>query len=245
MDIDARAGRVRISTSIQSADQSRLAAQIAAAGGSDRIHVDAMDNHFVPRIYGGLGLVRSLAESTGLPLDCHLLIEDPDRWAPAYAQAGAAAVTFHAEAARSPISTLRAVRSEGAEAGCALTPSTPVDSCAPLIPELDTLLLLAVEPTAGGSEPLVEPAVRRLRRARELADALNPLLRIQIDGAVDARTIGRFAEAGADTFTPGLSVFRSGRPADAVAELRELARRAVDARVAGGRPPTREDEAER
>jgi ribulose-phosphate 3-epimerase len=244
MDAEASAGRVRISTSIQSADQSRLAEEIAAAGTSDWIHVDAMDNHFVPRIFGGLGLVRSLAKSTGLPLDCHLLIEDPDRWAPAYAEAGAAGVTFHAEAARSPISTLRAVRSEGAEAGCALNPATPVDSCAPLIPELDTLLLLAVEPTAGGSEPLVASALRRLRRARELADTLNPRLRVQIDGAVDARTIGRFAEAGADIFTPGLSVFRSDRPADTVAELRELARRALDGRAAGRRSPTREDEAE-
>ncbi|MEU1626517.1 ribulose-phosphate 3-epimerase [Streptomyces sp. NPDC020096] len=232
------APRVRISTSIQSADWARLAEEVASVGNSDWIHVDVMDNHFVPRIVGGLAVVRSLSRNTSLPLDCHLLIEDPDHWAPQYAQAGARAVTVHAEAVRSPVTTLRAVRSAGAEAGLALLPSTPVDSCAHLLREADTLLLLAVEPTAGGSEPLLDLVLPQVRQARRLADEYHPGLRIQIDGGVDAQTIERCAAAGADVFTPGVSVFSARHPATAVQDMKDRAERAYAARSAD-QPPAR------
>lgn len=219
--------RVRISTSIQSADPARLAEEMAAVADSDRIHADVMDNHFVPRIVGGLGQVRGLCRSTPLPVDCHLLIDDPDRWATAYAEAGAAGVTVHAEAVRAPVTTLRAIRAAGAEAGLALMPATPVAGLVPLLAEIDILLLLAVEPTAGGSEPLIDLVLPRVAAARRLADAYHPGLRIQVDGGISAATIERCAAAGADTFTPGIAVFSADRPADAVKDLRERAERGL------------------
>ncbi|MGW8375227.1 ribulose-phosphate 3-epimerase [Streptomyces sp. ODS28] len=221
------AREVLISTSIQSADQARLAEAVDAVGTSDRIHLDVMDNHFVPRITGGLAVAAALVRHGALPLDCHLQIADPDRWAPAYAEAGARAVSFHAEASRTPVTTLRSLRAAGAEAGLALNPSTPVDAYAHLLGEADTLLLLAVEPTAYGSEPLIDLVLPQVRRARQWADDHHPRLRVQIDGGVSEETVERCAEAGADVFTPGLSVFTAADPAAAVTALRERAERGL------------------
>ena len=137
---------IQISPSILSADFSRLAAEVESISGvADWVHVDVMDNHFVPNLTLGLPVVESLRKASSMPIDCHLMIESPDRWAPAYAEAGAESVTFHAEAAQAPVRLSREIRNSGARAGMALKPATPIEPYADLLGELDMVLLMTVE----------------------------------------------------------------------------------------------------
>jgi ribulose-phosphate 3-epimerase len=218
---------IQISPSILSADFARLADEAAAvAGSADWLHVDVMDNHFVPNLTLGLPIVESLRKAADLPLDCHLMIEDPDRWAPAYAEAGAGSVTVHAEAARAPVRTLREIRSQGARAGLALNPATRVDVYADLLPEVDMLLLMTVEPGFGGQK-FLDLVLPKIRRARELIDASGGSVWLQVDGGISKDTIERAAEAGADVFVAGSAVYGADDPAAAVDALREQARTAA------------------
>src|SRR4051794_38556742 len=161
-----------IAPSILSADFARLADEAAAvvgqAGtGADWLHVDVMDNHFVPNLTLGLPVVKSLRAATDLPLDCHLMIDDPDRWAPGYAEAGAANVTFHAEAAHDPVATARAIRAAGALAGLSVKPGTALEPYLEVLREFDTLLVMTVEPGFGGQAFIADvlPKVRTARRS--------------------------------------------------------------------------------
>ncbi|WP_067966231.1 ribulose-phosphate 3-epimerase [Nocardiopsis trehalosi] len=218
---------IQISPSILSADFARLADEAAAvAGSADWLHVDVMDNHFVPNLTLGLPIVESLRKAADLPLDCHLMIEDPDRWAPAYAEAGAGSVTVHAEAARAPVRTLREIRSQGARAGLALNPATRVDAYADLLPEVDMLLLMTVEPGFGGQK-FLDLVLPKIRRARELIDGSGGSVWLQVDGGISNDTIERAAEAGADVFVAGSAVYGADDPAAAVDALREQARTAA------------------
>jgi ribulose-phosphate 3-epimerase len=218
---------VQISPSILSADFARLADEAAAvAGVADWLHVDVMDNHFVPNLTIGLPVVESLLKHVTLPLDCHLMIEDPDRWAPEYATAGAHNVTIHAEAARAPVRTLRTIRAAGARAGLAVNPGTALEPYADLLPEVDMLLLMTVEPGFGG-QPFLDLVLAKLRRARALVARHSAAVWLQVDGGIDEETIEQCADAGADVFVAGSAVYGSDDPARAVLALRAQAEHAT------------------
>jgi ribulose-phosphate 3-epimerase len=225
--VTVEGGSMQIAPSILSADFARLADEIAVIGSdADWVHVDVMDNHFVPNLTLGLPVVEALLTHTSVPMDCHLMIDDPDRWAPAYAEAGAASVTFHAEAAAAPVRLARALRAAGARAGLALKPATPVDPYADLLPEIDTVLIMSVEPGFGG-QSFLDIVLPKVKRARELVREGEHSVWIQMDGGVDEDTIGRCAEAGADVFVAGSAVYGAKDPAAAVRQLREQAERAA------------------
>jgi ribulose-phosphate 3-epimerase len=218
---------VQMAPSILSADFARLADEAGAVSAvADWLHVDVMDNHFVPNLTIGLPVVESLLKHTGLPLDCHLMISDPDRWAPGYAEAGARNVTVHAEAARQPVRLLRMIRSAGARSGLAINPATPVEPYEDLLPEIDMLLLMTVEPGFGG-QPFLDLVLPKVRRARGLLARHGGSVWLQVDGGVSAETIERCAEAGADVFVAGAAVYSAGDPAAAVQALRAQAERAT------------------
>jgi ribulose-phosphate 3-epimerase len=218
------ADRTLISPSILSADFARLSEEAERVeGAADWLHVDVMDNHFVPNLTLGLPVVESLLKSTTIPVDCHLMIEDPDRWAPQYAEVGAGSVTFHVEAAGAPIRLARQLRSLGARAGMALKPATAIEPYVDLLPELDMLLIMTVEPGFGGQK-FLDVVVPKIRRAKAAIGDLD--IWLQVDGGVSESTIEQCAEAGADVFVAGNAVYGAADPAAAIEALRARARRA-------------------
>ncbi len=213
---------VQISPSILSADFANLEHDLGRIANADWAHVDVMDNHFVPNLTIGLPVVERLIKVSPVPVDCHLMIEDPDRWAPGYAEAGAQSVTFHAEAAKAPIRLARELRRIGARAGLGLKPATPVEPFIDLLPEVDMLLVMTVEPGFGGQK-FLDVCLPKVRRARKAVRESGLDVWVQVDGGVSASTIERCAEAGADVFVAGSAVYGAGDAASAVDELRELA----------------------
>ncbi|QIK83551.1 ribulose-phosphate 3-epimerase [Sanguibacter sp. HDW7] len=212
---------IAIHPSILSADFANLQRDLEAISTADAAHVDVMDNHFVPNLTLGLPIVERIVEVCPVPVDTHLMIADPDRWAPAYAEAGSASVTFHAEAAAAPVRLAREIRRLGARAALALRPATPIEPFIDLLPELDMILVMTVEPGFGG-QSFIEATLAKIARARAAIDATGLEVRLQIDGGVSRSTIERAAEAGADVFVAGSAVYGAEDVAAEIATLREL-----------------------
>lgn len=207
-----------ISPSILNCDIGDLRGELEKISGADLAHVDVMDNHFVPNLSWGLPVVEAVVKSGVLPVDAHLMIEDPDRWAPLYAEAGCASVTFHAEAAHAPLRLARELHRIGSKVGLGLKPATDIAPFVDILSEFDMILVMTVEPGFGG-QSFIESMLPKVRRTREAARAAGLELSIQVDGGVSRATIERAAEAGADNFVAGSAVFKAE---DAYAEVEVL-----------------------
>ena len=231
---EGRAGRdtgpmaVLTTPSILNSDFADLRGELGRIANADYVHVDVMDNHFVPNMTFGLPVVERIVDVSPVPVDAHLMIEDADRWAPAFAEAGAASVTFHAEATQAPVRLAREIRRLGARAGLALRPASPVEPFLDLLGEIDMLLVMTVEPGFGG-QSFIEGTLPKIRRAREAVSAGDLDVWIQVDGGISAATIERAADAGANVFVAGSAVYGSENPAATVDELRALATGAAGA----------------
>lgn len=215
---------MQISPSILSADFANLEAELRRIENADWAHVDVMDGHFVPNLTLGLPVVEALVKVSPLPLDAHLMIDDPDRWAPGYAEAGCRSVTFHVEAARDPRALARDLRASGARAAMALKPGTEFGPYEELLADVDMVLVMTVEPGFGGQSFMADQ-LAKVRQVRAAVRRHGGEIWVQVDGGVSAETIERCAEAGADVFVAGSAVYGADDAATAIGELRRLAGR--------------------
>ncbi|WP_066079045.1 ribulose-phosphate 3-epimerase [Pseudoclavibacter albus] len=211
----------QINPSILAADFANFERELGHIASADAAHVDVMDNHFVPNLTFGQPMVERLQAVSPIPLDLHLMIEDPDRWAPDFAAMGVWSVTFHAEAATAPVTLAKKLRAAGARAGIALRPGTPFSAVEEILGSFDQLLIMTVEPGFGGQRFMTE-TMPKLRQAHEFAKRTGLELQLQVDGGITTDTIGIAAEHGADTFVAGSAVFR-GEPAEQIEALRQAA----------------------
>ena len=217
---------IQITPSILSADFSRLGDEVARIPSADWVHVDVMDNHFVPNLSFGPAMVEALVARSEVPLDAHLMIADVDDHALTYVEAGCESVTFHVEAAAAPVRLAREIRAAGARASMALKPATPVEPYEDLLGELDMLLLMTVEPGFGGQK-FLDLVLPKIRRARALMSSHGVETWLQVDGGVSLETIERCAEAGADVFVAGSAVYSADDPDAMVGALRAAAEAAA------------------
>jgi ribulose-phosphate 3-epimerase len=213
---------IRISPSILAADFVNMERDLGRIDTADLVHVDVMDNHFVPNLTFGPQMVDRIQQVSPLPLDVHLMIDDPDRWAPGYAELGAFSVTFHAEATTEPVALARRLREIGSRAGVALKPGTPVEPYLDLLAEFDQVLVMTVEPGFGGQSFMAE-TMPKLHLLRETLSKTGGDVWLQVDGGINEDTISIAAEAGADTFVAGSSVFGSDNAELRINALREAA----------------------
>ncbi|MDI6942079.1 MULTISPECIES: ribulose-phosphate 3-epimerase [Microbacterium] len=221
-------GAPRINPSILSADFVNMQADLERIATADFVHVDVMDNHFVPNLTFGPQMVQRIQETSPVPLDVHLMITDANRWAPGYAELGAASVTFHLEASHDPVALARRLRGIGARAGVAIKPGTPADALYEHLHEFDQILVMTVEPGFGGQSFMPE-MMPKLRALAEEARRVGAPVWFQVDGGISESTIAQAAEAGADTFVAGSAVFGAADIDVAIADLRALAAEHVHA----------------
>jgi ribulose-phosphate 3-epimerase len=213
---------IRINPSILAADFVNMQAELARIASADFVHVDVMDNHFVPNLTFGPQMVGRIQATSPVPLDVHLMIDEPGRWAPEYAELGAASVTFHLEAATDPVALARRLRAIGSRAGIAVKPATAVDTLFDLLDEVDQILVMTVEPGFGGQSFMPE-TMPKLKRLADEVKRRGSAVWLQVDGGIGESTIAQAAEAGADTFVAGSAVFGAGDPDAAIAGLRAIA----------------------
>jgi ribulose-phosphate 3-epimerase len=204
---------IELAPSILSADFARLGEQVRAAadGGATVVHVDIMDGHFVPNLTIGPPVVKSLRQVTKLPLDCHLMIEDPDNFIPAFAEAGADWISVHQEACRHLNRTLHLIKSHNCLAGAVINPATPVDTLAEVLDIVDYVLVMSVNPGFGGQK-FIQSTLHKMRQLAELRSRLGLAFRIEVDGGVGLDTIAEVVRAGAEILVAGNAVFGKGDP---------------------------------
>ncbi len=217
---------MRIQPSILSADFVNFESEFKTISAADGIHVDVMDGHFVPNLTFGLGMVKRMQEITTLPLDVHLMIENPDQLAAQYAEGGVFSVTVHFEALTDPIATAKAIKSKGARAGLSIKPNTPVADIDDLIQHFDQILVMSVEPGFGG-QAFMPSSIEKISTIRNLIDSRGLATWLQVDGGIDLVSIGQAASSGADTFVAGSSVFGSSDRNEMIRKLRVAAESAV------------------
>ncbi|QPK82099.1 ribulose-phosphate 3-epimerase [Schaalia sp. ZJ405] len=218
--------KTTISPSILNCNIAHLREELEKIADADVAHVDVMDNHFVPNLSWGLPVAEAVVKQGILPVDAHLMIEDPDRWAPGYAEIGCHSVTFHAEAAAAPLRLARELHRLGAKAGLALRPATDIAPFVDILSEFDMILVMTVEPGFGGQE-FIESMMGKVRRTREAINAAGLEVSVQVDGGVSRKTIEMAAEAGADNFVAGSAIFRAENAYEEIAALRQLAQQHV------------------
>ncbi len=213
----------KIAPSILSADFSRLADEIAAVekAGADLIHIDVMDGHFVPNITIGPGVVASLRKTTSLPFDVHLMIENPEAYIETFAKAGSDMITVHVEAAHHLHRTITLIKELNVKAGVSLNPATSLVQVEPILPDVDHLLIMTVNPGFGGQQ-FIADVLPKIRKARELLDAVAPRVLIEVDGGVTLANISAIAGAGADIMVAGASIFGSGDYEQTIGKMKTL-----------------------
>jgi ribulose-phosphate 3-epimerase len=214
---------VRINPSILSADFANIADELSRIDNADFVHVDVMDNHFVPNLTFGPQMVSRIKATSPIPLDVHLMIADQDKWAPGYAELGAESVTLHVEATADPEGTARRIHEIGARVGLALKPGTPFSDVVDIAHHFDQILVMTVEPGFGG-QAFMDSQVDKIREVAQFRAKTGTDFWIQVDGGVTDETIARAAEAGADTFVAGSAVYGTDNAALAVENLRRIAR---------------------
>ena len=211
-----------IHPSILNADFMRIGEELDRIGTADAAHIDVMDNHFVPNLTFGADMVEQIVSRSPIPVDAHLMIEDADRHAPVFAEAGADSVTFHLEAAKAPVRLARELRRKNVAVGVALRPATPIEPLLDVIGEFDMLLIMTVEPGFGGQN-FLEGMLPKIRRARAAISEANLEVSIQVDGGVSRETIERAADAGANVFVAGSAIYKAPDSVEEIAVLRDLA----------------------
>jgi len=222
---------IKLAPSILSADFARLGSEIDAVtrGGADQIHVDVMDGHFVPNITIGVPVVKSLRKTTKLPLDVHLMIEDPDRYIEAFIDAGADMVSVHVEVLPHLHRTITQIKKLGAKAGVVLNPSTPVTAIEEVAADVDFVLVMSVNPGFGG-QVFIPGSIKKIRNVRALLDRSGSRAPIEVDGGIDLTTVESVVNAGATWLVAGHAIFGGGKPGDAARALKDKAMAAAAGR---------------
>jgi len=220
---------VRLAPSVLAADFANLAAHVAAAerGGADLIHLDVMDGHFVPNISFGPPVVAAVKRVATVPLDVHLMIEDPDRYIPAFAQAGASMISVHVEAQPHLHRTIALIRGLGLQAGVVLNPATPASSLTDIAADVDFVLVMTVNPGFGG-QTFIPRSTSKVRAVRDVLDRAGNRAPIEVDGGIDRTTVADIVRAGAEILVAGSAIFAAPDPEAAARELKRLAQAAAD-----------------
>jgi ribulose-phosphate 3-epimerase len=224
--------RIEIAPSILASNFAKLGEEVHAVeeGGADLIHVDVMDGHFVPNISIGIPVVASLRKATRLPLDVHLMIEQPERYIADFVRSGANRVLIHQEATVHLDRALAMIHEQGAEAGAAINPATPVATLTEVLNKVETVLVMSVNPGFGGQK-FIPGAIEKIRQLNQLRARYNASFRIAVDGGVDLANLAELAQAGANTFVAGTSIFHQSDPAAATRQMRKLAAEALSQKV--------------